>query len=196
MKVMSKTKKLCVLLLALVLACGVLAGCGKGGSADTKPDDVDIPDATQAGEPVEVSDDEPEAAKVETPRVTKVDQTDPEVHLTLLKLDFEDGVIPDSEYYRTTVDETGLACYEVHSADSEEPVLLPMANTVIYRPNGDDDSGIEEAYYERFTLSYELDGEPVESVQYQIFVPDALARLYSANAGDASLNVDSAEAVE
>lgn len=161
------------LVLALVFA---LSGCG-GKAGGEKPDgfkeagagDIQV-DAGDAGE--SDGDNADEVEETEPPRITNVNSAEAELHVVLRELDLADGVEAENPYYRSLNDESGLACYEIQPADSDETVLIPMSSTVIYMTEqGAEDT---DAYYEQIALTYMLDGEPVETTQYQIFVPNPI----------------------
>ena len=192
-----------MLVLALALACCLaIAGCGGQKNVDTDANDVQTQDvdpvdsepdaAAPAEEPGEPDGDSGDV--VDTPRVTDIQQTDPELHVGLLKLDFEEGDLSESPYYRSTVDESGKACYEVQPMDSDGTTLLPMASTVIYMTEGHaeehaangDTGSFADAYYEKITLTYLLDGEPIESTQYQLYVPNVYDMSVNEMVGDAN----------
>ena len=187
MKALFVTKKPGQLLaLILALTC-LLALAGCGGKTDTKDsgkadvsdsqsvqdDATDVSDASSDTDSSETGSSTGDA-ETEPARVSNVKSTDPQVHADLLKLDFDEHIVPESLYYRSVTDESGLACYEIQPADSEDPILIPMSNTVIYMTDKEAENA-DQAYYEQITLTYTLDGEPVESVQYQIFVPNPSA---------------------
>ena len=188
--------------LALALVCCLaIAGCSGQKNVDTDvndkqtlntdPVDTEPEVTTPAEEPGEPDGDSGDVD--DTPRVTDISQTDAELHVGLLKLDFEEDELFENAYYRSTVDEAGKACYEVQPVDSDEPVFLPMASTVIYMTTNHADEhaangemgSFADAYYEKITLTYLLDGEPVESTQYQLFVPNVYDMSVSAMVGDA-----------
>ena len=175
------------MLLALLL-CAALTGCNNQKNVDADVDDkpvvnLDEPEANEPDEQPGEPDDDTSAAADQ--RVTELVTTDPEVHVDLLKLDFDEGEIPESWYYRSTVDESGRASYEVQPVDADEPALLPMSSTVIYMTDAPEDGTDPGAYYERITLTYLLDGEPIESEQYQLFVPNIYDMSVNSMTGDA-----------
>lgn len=100
-----------------------------------------------------------------SPDYTDVDFGDSQVHEELVPLEFEDGESVDSVYYKRTTDpKDGSAAYLVKRASDQEEAYLPMAKTVCYV---DEELG-DRAYYERVPLSYKVDGQEVETYQYQI----------------------------
>lgn len=103
-----------------------------------------------------------------SPDYTDVDFGDSQVHEELVPLEFDDGESVDSVYYKRTTDpKDGSAAYLVKRAsdgDDDEGVYLPMSKTVCYV----DETLGDRAYYERVPLSYKVDGQEVETYQYQI----------------------------
>lgn len=192
-----KTGWVCaMMLLALLL---VMAGCKQqpadSGRSDTESDNPAVEDNVNAPGGAEDLDEDTASASDETDgqeseastsRIENLEQTEPQVHVDLKELAFEENVVPENYYYRSATDETGMACYEIQPADSDEPVFLPMASTVVYMTNPEAPNA-DQAYYEQTTLTYTLDGEPVESVQYQIYVPNVLEPV-----GDAVIGGDGA----
>lgn len=196
-----------LMLLTLIFA---LAGCGQqgdgSGQPDTEPDnpavedDVNAPGDADANDGLDtdasVSDETDgleeirDDTEAKASRIGDLEQTEPQLHKDLVELEFDENVVPENYYYRSITDETGLACYEVQPADSDEPDLLPMSNTVVYMTNPESPAA-DQAYYEQTTLTYTLDGEPVESIQYQIYVPSVLEPVPATNLDD----VDPAEIV-
>lgn len=189
-KFVAKKSYRCLLAALAVALVFVLAGCGGNKAAGTSdgfdsdkiveagPGDINVnadADDSGAGDSGKSGGDDAEVEDKEAdePRVTDVSQSDAEVHVVLRELDFGEGIEAENRYYRTVTDESGLACYEIQPADSDEPVFVPMASTVIYMT--EQDASDVDAYYEQITLTYLLDGESVQSTQYQIFVPNPIA---------------------
>lgn len=173
---MRKYLRLCAVCLC-IMSCLCLAACS--GNSDENPE--------FGGEDVNTG----EQHEYE---VTDVDFGDSQVHEELAKLDFEPGETVDNVYYKRGSDpETNEACYVVKRASDGEPAYLPLTKTVCYV----DEMLSDRAYYERVPLNYILDGEQVETYQYQIFtssfaVGDDGSRYAEAQGGLVSGNTDDA----
>lgn len=96
--------------------------------------------------------------------VTDFQSSDTELHETIVPWEFEEGEEVDNLYYCRTVSDNGVPVYAVERASDNQVVYLPMSQTVVYA------SESENCYFERTTLTYALDGEPKEVVQYQLHV--------------------------
>lgn len=130
-------KKL-ILLFLIIQTIMALSACGSG-------DDT-------------VSDGESDLALLPA----SIDASD-EYEVALQPLNYEDGEIVESIYYRMrSQDDT--TCYQVQPADAEEPMNLPLDETVIYAVEGDD------CYLKRVNLDIGQDAAPVHISQYQLFV--------------------------
>lgn len=146
-----------VLSAGLVLCLTACSGSSPDGSGGTEPDGGGTTDPPKSEEVLEVPEDASE--------YTDVDFGDSQVHEELVPLEFEDGESVDSVYYKRTTDpKDGSAAYLVKRASDQEEAYLPMAKTVCYV---DEELG-DRAYYERVPLSYKVDGQEVETYQYQI----------------------------
>lgn len=158
-----KSRKYRSMFLAAVLSAGLVlcltacSGSSPDGSGGTEPDGGGTTDPPKSEEVLEVPEDASE--------YTDVDFGDSQVHEELVPLEFEDGESVDSVYYKRTTDpKDGSAAYLVKRASDQEEAYLPMAKTVCYV---DEELG-DRAYYERVPLSYKVDGQEVETYQYQI----------------------------
>lgn len=146
-----------VLSAGLALCLTACSGSSPDGSGGTEPDGGGTTDPPKSEEVLEVPEDASE--------YTDVDFGDSQVHEELVPLEFEDGESVDSVYYKRTTDpKDGSAAYLVKRASDQEEAYLPMAKTVCYV---DEELG-DRAYYERVPLSYKVDGQEVETYQYQI----------------------------
>lgn len=161
-----KSRKYRSMFLAAVLSAGLVlcltacSGSSPDGSGGTEPDGGGTTDPPKSEEVLEVPEDASE--------YTDVDFGDSQVHEELVPLEFDDGESVDSVYYKRTTDpKDGSAAYLVKRAsdgDDDEGVYLPMSKTVCYV----DETLGDRAYYERVPLSYKVDGQEVETYQYQI----------------------------
>lgn len=149
-----------VLSAGLVLCLTACSGSSPDGSGGTESDGGETTDPPKSEEVLEVPEDASE--------YTDVDFGDSQVHEELVPLEFDDGESVDSVYYKRTTDpKDGSAAYLVKRAsdgDDDEGVYLPMSKTVCYV----DETLGDRAYYERVPLSYKVDGQEVETYQYQI----------------------------
>lgn len=141
---------------ALLVLC--LAACsGTDGSGQ---------DGGQDGQVQESGDTDAEVREPTGSQVTDTEFGEASTHEQLAPLEFEDGEIIENPYYKRTVDpETNSPSYMVERVSDGEPAYLPFDKTVLYTT---DQPGA--AYYERVPLSYKLDGEQVETEQYQLTV--------------------------
>lgn len=146
-----------VLSAGLVLCLTACSGSSPDGSGGTEPDGEGTTDPPKSEEVLEVPEDASE--------YTDVDFGDSQVHEELVPLEFDEDEPVDSVYYKRTTDpKDGSAAYLVKRASDQEEAYLPMAKTVCYV---DEELG-DRAYYERVPLSYKVDGQEVETYQYQI----------------------------
>lgn len=141
---------------ALLVLC--LAACsGTDGSGQ---------DGGQDGQVQESGETDAEVREPTGSQVTDTEFGEASTHEQLAPLEFEDGEAMDNPYYKRTVDpETNSPSYMVKRVSDGEPAYLPFDKTVLYTT---DQPGA--AYYERVPLSYKLDGEQVETEQYQLTV--------------------------
>lgn len=158
-----KSRKYRSMFLAAVLSAGLVlcltacSGSSPDGSEGTEPDGGGTTDPPKSEEVLEVPEDASE--------YTDVDFGDSQVHEELVPLEFDEDEPVDSVYYKRTTDpKDGSAAYLVKRASDQEEDYLPMAKTVCYV---DEELG-DRAYYERVPLSYKVDGQEVETYQYQI----------------------------
>ena len=100
-------------------------------------------------------------------RIDDVNIGTPQVHVTLDKYPFEseaDGYVPTNEYYKKAKNSEGELCYVVLDASDGALDYLPLTQTVLYTSDADN------CYYEKFTITYEQEGEKKEVEQYQLYV--------------------------
>lgn len=141
---------------ALLVFC--LAACSGTDGSGT--------DSGQEGQAQESGETDVEVREPTGSQVTDTEFGEASTHEQLAPLEFEDGEAMDNPYYKRTVDpETNSPSYMVKRASDGEPDYLPFDKTVLYTT---DQPGA--AYYERVPLSYKLDGEQVETEQYQLTV--------------------------
>lgn len=141
---------------ALLVFC--LAACSGTDGSGT--------DSGQNGQAQESGETDVEVREPTGSQVTDTEFGEASTHEQLAPLEFEDGEAMDNPYYKRTVDpETNSPSYMVKRASDGEPDYLPFDKTVLYTT---DQPGA--AYYERVPLSYKLDGEQVETEQYQLTV--------------------------
>lgn len=141
---------------ALLVFC--LAACSGTDGSGT--------DSGQDGQAQESGETDVEVREPTGSQVTDTEFGEASMHEQLAPLEFEDGEAMDNPYYKRTVDpETNSPSYMVKRASDGEPDYLPFDKTVLYTT---DQPGA--AYYERVPLSYKLDGERVETEQYQLTV--------------------------
>lgn len=141
---------------ALLVFC--LAACSGTDGSGT--------DSGQDGQAQESGETDVEVREPTGSQVTDTEFGEASTHEQLAPLEFEDGEAMDNPYYKRTVDpETNSPSYMVKRASDGEPDYLPFDKTVLYTT---DQPGA--AYYERVPLSYKLDGEQVETEQYQLTV--------------------------
>lgn len=158
-----KSRKYRSMFLAAVLSAGLVlcltacSGSSPDGSGGTEPAGTEAQEPADSQEVLEVPEDASE--------YTDVDFGDSQVHEELVPLEFDEDEPVDSVYYKRTTDpKDGSAAYLVKRASDQEEAYLPMAKTVCYV---DEELG-DRAYYERVPLSYKVDGQEVETYQYQI----------------------------
>lgn len=141
---------------ALLVFC--LAACSGTDGSGT--------DSGQDGQAQESGETDVEVREPTGSQVTDTEFGEASTHEQLAPLEFEDGEAMDNPYYKRTVDpETNSPSYMVKRASDGEPDYLPFDKTVLYTT---DQPGA--AYYECVPLSYKLDGEQVETEQYQLTV--------------------------
>lgn len=141
---------------ALLVFC--LAACSGTDGSGT--------DSGQDGQAQESGETDVEVREPTGSQVTDTEFGEASTHEQLAPLEFEDGEAMDNPYYKRTVDpETNSPSYMVKRASDGEPDYLPFDKTVLYTT---DQPGA--VYYERVPLSYKLDGEQVETEQYQLTV--------------------------
>lgn len=99
------------------------------------------------------------------PAISDYRASDPVLHQVLAPLELEDGQHADHLYYDRKIVEDGTVVYLVQKAADGQWAYLPVEQTVVYTGN------YEEGFYEAVEISYLLDGEPEEMVQYHLFVP-------------------------
>ena len=158
------------ILVSSALALSLLAGCGKKGGSST--------DASSASG--SSSSSSAQAAASSDPVISNINLGDPEQTELLLPLEAEEGEVLDNPYYRRTTDPDGRPAYAVLKSSDSQMAYLPLEETVIYP--------IQEgtSYYEKKTLSYEVDGEPVTVTRYELWVSAAGDAADSASQEDSS----------
>ena len=128
-------------LLAAILVTG-LSGCKNSSSSDSS---------------------EPDSS---APVITDISAGDAQTHVSVYPQSFDEGEYVENLYYKRVANEAGVPCYEVKtSADAEDYELIPLADTVVYT-----DPNRTECYYETVKIEYKKDGEPMTSLQYQLYV--------------------------
>ena len=145
-------KKNVALLLMIVALMLCLTAC------NTPPEpSLDVPDVSNSGE-----ESLPPVASADP--IDNFEAGSAEMHEPILPLEFEDGETVDNPYYKKTTNEEGMPCYMVINASTNQPVYMPMAETVIY--SGEN----EDCFYERYTFTFEQNGEYRSTTQYQLHV--------------------------
>lgn len=96
--------------------------------------------------------------------ITDISSGEAELHEPIKPLEFEAGEEVDNPFYRRTVNEEGIPSYQVKNAATDQPIYLPMGQTVIY--TGD----FDPCFYERYTIIYTQGGETKSMTQFQLYV--------------------------
>lgn len=145
-------KKSITLLLTIAALLLLLTAC------NTPPEpSLEMPDVSDG-----LEESEPPVASADP--IENFEAGSAEMHEPILPLDFEDGDIVDNPYYKKTVNEEGTPCYMVLNASTNQYVYMPIGKTVIY--SGEN----EGCFYERYTVTYEQNGEYRSSTQYQLHI--------------------------
>lgn len=145
-------KKTIALLLMIAALMLLLTAC----NTPLKPS-LEVPDASDGIE-------ESQPPMVNADSIENFEAGSAEMHEPILPLEFKDGEVVDNPYYKKTTNEEGTPCYMVMNASTNQPVYMPMGETVIY--SGED----EDCFYERYTFTYEQNGEYRSTTQYQLHV--------------------------
>ena len=94
-------------------------------ACNTPPEpSLDVPDVSNSGE-----ESLPPVASADP--IDNFEAGSAEMHEPILPLEFEDGETVDNPYYKKTTNEEGMPCYMVINASTNQPVYMPMAETVI-----------------------------------------------------------------
>lgn len=145
-------KKTVALLLTIAALMLLLTAC----NTPSKPS-LELPDVSGG-----VEESEPPVTSADP--IENFEAGSAEMHEPILPLDFEDVDIVDNPYYKKTVNEEGTPCYMVLNASTNQYVYMPMGETVLY--SGEN----EDCFYERYTFTYEQNGEYRSTTQYQLHV--------------------------
>lgn len=172
-----------LMLAATVLLVFCLAACSGTDGSGTDSDGQD-------GQVQESGESDIDVREPTGSQVTDTEFGAASTHEQLAPLDFEEGEAMDNPYYKRTVDpETNSPSYMVKRVSDGEPAYLPFDKTVLYTT---DQPGA--AFYERVPLSYKLDGEQVETEQYQLTV--SVAPVPETSDADVSVEAGSAVVAE
>ena len=163
-----------ILLLPVLVLTTILAFT----SCTAQQQNNDVPVENRPPEPtVTAPADRTVPDEPETPSVTYLSEPEVLVHEEIKKQTFDEGEIPENEYYKQTDSEIDGRVYEVIRADDGEKVALPRTETVLYESDSDD------YYYEEVKYTYKIGEETVEKTQFSLHVP-------AADAGNESSDAD------
>lgn len=149
---MSSTKRAVIFLFSIAIIMLTMVAC----DANSRE--------TSTLTPSDLSSDSEVDTSTASDVVEDFSTSEAELHEPILPMEFEDGEDVDNPYYKRTVDENGKPAYLVTNGTTGQPQYLPMGQTVIY--SGD----YEDCFYERYTITYKINGEYRSMVQYQLYV--------------------------